>query len=82
MKASLMAMVPTEGSRNQQGWDRRVCDESIMSSETRKKACSNSVSQPRVHAAWCWVGVSGEGERREVVWRTERPRLHLPPRVL
>ena len=78
-----MAMVPTLGSRYQQGWPRRVRDESMMSSETRKKACRSSVSQPRVAAAWKVDGASeGVEERSAVVSRTEMPRLALPPRAL
>lgn len=53
-----------------------------MSSETRKKAWRSSVSQPRV-AVWKYsVSVRGRERRREVESGTERPRLHLPPRVL
>ncbi len=53
-----------------------------MSSETRKKACRSSVSQPRV-ADWKYSwGVKGRERRMVDVSGTERPRLHLPPRVL
>ena len=48
MKESLMAIMPTDGIRYQHGLPRRVCEESMMSSETRKKAWSSSVSQPSV----------------------------------
>ncbi len=48
MKASLIAIMPTCGIRYQQGTPRRVWDESIMSSETRKKAWRSSVNQPRM----------------------------------
>ena len=77
-----MAIVPTLGRRNQHGWPRRVCDESIMSSETRKKAWRSSVSHPRVAAEWNWVEESGVERSMEAVSRTEIPRLHFPPRVL
>jgi len=40
IKESLMAIIPISGRRYQQGWERRVMEESMMSSETRKKACS------------------------------------------
>lgn len=40
INASLMATVPIWGSRYQHGWPLRVIEESIISSETRKKACS------------------------------------------
>ena len=57
-----------------------------MSSETRKKACRSSVSQPRVAAAWKAEAESEAlgvvEERRAVVSSTEMPRLALPPRVL
>ena len=82
MKASLMAMVPTCGRRYQQGEPRRVCDESIMSSETRKKAWRSSVSQPRVAVEWYSAGVRGRARRMEAVSTTDMPRLHLPPTVL
>ena len=81
-KASLMAIVPTEGCLYQQGWPRRVMLLSIMSSETRKKAWSSSVNQPRAAVAWYWVGVRGFSRRREAESGTERPRLSLPPIVL
>ena len=54
-----------------------------MSSETRKKACSSSVSQPRVAVARNCSGLRVPfGARRAAVSITEMPRLHLPPRVL
>ena len=40
MNASLTAMLPTSWTRYQHGCPRRVIDWSMMSSETRKKACS------------------------------------------
>ena len=53
-----------------------------MSSETRKKACNSSVSQPRV-AVWKYSFSSkGRERRRDAESGTERPRLHLPPMVL
>ena len=82
IKASLMAMLPTPGRRNQHGWPRRVWEASMMSSETRKKACRSSVSQPRVAAWWNWVESRGAERRMEAVSKTEMPRLHFPPRVL
>lgn len=54
-----------------------------MSSETRKKACKSSVSQPRVAVAAKWAGGRVGVERRmEAVSSTEMPRLYFPPRVL
>jgi len=58
----------------------------MMSSETRKKACSSSISQPSV-AVGKNRGDEGEvmlgSERRSAaVSGTERPRLHFPPTVL
>ena len=82
MKASLMAIMPTEGCLYQQGWPRRVMLLSIMSSETRKKAWRSSVSQPRVAVAWYWESVRGFSRRREAESGTERPRFSLPPMVL
>ena len=82
MKASLMAIMPTEGMRYQHGWPRRVLELSMMSSLTRKKAWRSSIIQPRV-AARKNSSEERERERREVVVSTtERPRLHFPPRVL
>ena len=82
MKLSLRAMVPTFGRRYQHGAPRRVTDESMMSSETRKKACRSSVNQPRM-AVWRWSWAErGAEERVEAVSMTERPRLHFPPTVL
>jgi len=40
MKLSLIAIILTDGRRYQQGWERRVMEASMMSSATRKKACS------------------------------------------
>ncbi len=51
-----------------------------MSSETRKKACRNSVSQPRVAVSWyCW-GVREE-RRCAAESGTARPRFSLPPEL-
>ncbi len=82
MKASLMEIIPTLGMRYQQGFPRRVCEESIMSSETRKKAWRSSISQPRVAAEWYSLGLRGRERRMLAVSITLRPRLHFPPRVL
>ncbi len=54
MNESFMAIWPTLGTRYQQDWPRRVIDESIMSSETRKKAWS-----------YKWKGENGENEETE-----------------
>ena len=53
-----------------------------MSSDTRKKACRSSVSQPRVADSWYSLGERGRWRRMEVVSMTDMPRLHLPPTVL
>ena len=82
MKASLMAIMPTSGTRYQHGWPRRVEEESIMSSETKKKAWRSSVSQPSVATAWNCEEERGAERRMEAVSRTEMPRLHFPPNVL
>lgn len=82
MKASLMAIVPTPDLRYQHGWPRRVMEESIMSSETRKNAWSSSVSQPRVAVRKYSDSSRGRARRREAESGTERPRLHFPPTVL
>ena len=82
IKASFMAIMPTSGRRNQHGWLRRVCEESIMSSETRKKAWRSSVSQPRVADKRYSSGESARPRRIELVSTTEMPRLHFPPMVL
>ncbi len=44
--ASLMATMPTPPAGTQQGLPRRVMLLSMISSETRKKACRSSVIQP------------------------------------
>ena len=82
MKASLMAIMPTLGKRYQQGSPRRVCEESMMSSETRKKAWRSSVSQPKVAELKYSSLERGRERRIEVVSTTDMPRLHLPPMVL
>lgn len=82
MNESLMAIMPTSGLRNQQGLPRRVWEESIISSETRKKACRSSVNHPR-HAEWKYSSSDKERSRRIwVVSTTDMPRLHFPPMVL
>lgn len=82
MKASLMAIMPTFGIRYQQGLPRRVMEESIMSSETRKKACKSSVIHPRV-ADWKYSSSDKDRSRRTwVVSTTDMPRLHFPPVAL
>ena len=43
---SLHALSSTLGTLYQQGWPRRVMEASMMSSATRKKACSHSMHQP------------------------------------
>ena len=53
-----------------------------MSSETRKKACNSSVSQPRVAVRKYSVSSRERERRREAESGTERPRLHFPPVVL
>ncbi|KAL1836703.1 hypothetical protein VTJ49DRAFT_4748 [Mycothermus thermophilus] len=56
--------------------------QSIMSSETRKKAWRSSVSQPRV-AAWKYSSsVRGRPRSTEAESTTDMPRLHLPPTTL
>ena len=82
MKASLMAIIPTFGIRYQHGFPRRVTLESMMSSETRKKAWRSSVSHPSVAVRWKSSPERGALLRIEAVSGTERPRLHLPPTVL
>lgn len=82
MNESLMAIKPTSGFRYQQGLPRRVWEESIRSSETRKKACRSSVVQPKV--AECKYS-SSDKERSRRIWvvsTTDMPRLHFPPVVL
>ncbi len=84
MKASLMAIMPTLGARYQHGFPRRVLEESMMSSETRKKACSSSIIHPsragRKYSSE--VGSSVFFCRIDVVSTTDMPRLHFPPTVL
>ncbi len=82
MKASLMATMPTPSWRYQQGLPRRVMLPSMMSSETRKKACSSSVIQPSVAVLKYSSSVSGRPRRIEALSGTDMPRLHLPPSVL
>ena len=50
---SLHAFRPTLGTLYQHGWPRRVMLWSIMSSATRKNACSHSMHQPTVIARNC-----------------------------
>mgnify|MGYP007107143660 FL=1 len=82
MKASLIAIMPTLGIRYQQGEPRRVLDESMISSETRKKAWSSSIIQPRVAERKYSSSVSSRLRSRDDVSTTDMPRLHLPPTVL
>lgn len=82
MKASFMAIIPTPGARYQQACPRRVSEASIMSSDTRKKACSSSVSQPSVAVAVKLSGDNGLVLRMEAVSITDMPRLYLPPKQL
>lgn len=82
MKASLIAIMPTFGIRYQHGCPRRVFEASMMSSLTRKNACSSSIIQPRVAARKNSSFVSSRFSRSWAVSTTDKPRLHLPPNVL
>ncbi len=81
MNASLIAIIPTCGCRYQQGLPRRVILLSIISSETKKKACRSSIIQPRVEAWKYSSPESGLSKSRETESGTDIPRLHFPPIV-
>src|SRR3569833_169279 len=81
MMASLMATMPTPSCRYQHGLPRRVMLASIMSSDTRKKACSSSVIQPSAAALKYSSSERGRPSSMDTESGTDMPRLHFPPTV-
>ena len=88
-----MATMPTVGTLYQQGWPRRVSEASMMSSATRKKACSHSMAQPSTAARFASAGVAppslpppalrcSSARMAFTACTTVSPRLSLPPGTL
>lgn len=76
------ALSSTLGTLYQQGWPRRVMEASMMSSATRKKACSHSMHQPSTHARRSWLSVTTPRLSCRSPSTTASPRLSLPPGTL